>query len=143
MSSQIPLIGSIASGYGDSNPEIKYSETSADLKSAAKDFTSILFSQMFSAMRGNPDDQENDEEHGIGGGLFSGDNLQMFIGFLDQEVGKKFADQGAKDMVDALYAQLKGRTVFNDEKAVDKNQNNPTALDSNKVNLLPTTNRLI
>lgn len=142
MSSQVPLIGSIASGFGDSNPEIKYSETASGLKSAAKDFTSILFSQMFSAMRGNPDDQDQDEEHGMGGGLFSGDNLQMFIGFLDQEVGKKFADQGAKDMVDSLYAQLKGHNVFKDEKAVEKNQKAAT-LDANKVNLLPTTNRLI
>lgn len=140
--SQIPLIGSIASGYGDSNPEIKYAETASGLKTAAKDFTSILFSQMFSAMRGNPDDQEDDQEHGVGGGLFSGDNLQMFIGFLDQEVGKKFSEQGAKDMVDALYAQLKGNNVFKDEKLMEQNKK-ASDLDTTKVNLLPTTNRLI
>ncbi|MFN8674588.1 MAG: hypothetical protein U0457_21210 [Candidatus Sericytochromatia bacterium] len=116
MIDKAPLIGSVAQGFGTTPPEVKYAETDAGLKDAAKDFTSILFSYMFSTMRGNPDDNNDDQEHGFGGGMFSGENLDMFIGFLDQEVGKKFASQGAQDIVDTLYKQLKGENVFKDER---------------------------
>lgn len=119
-----PLIGSVASGYGAEPiaPELNYKESEAGLKDASKDFTSILFSYMFSSMRGNPDDKADEES---GGSLFGGENVDMFMGFLDQEIGKKFAEQGGKDMVDALYHQLKGDKVYADEKNSKQADNNP------------------
>ncbi len=119
MDMRTPLIGSVASGFGSAPPELSYKESDKDLKEASKDFTSILFSYMFSSMRGNPDDRETDEDGG-GGSLFGGENVDMFMGFLDQEIGKKFADQGGQDMVNALYHQLKGDKVYADEKIIDK-----------------------
>ncbi|MBC7472934.1 MAG: hypothetical protein H7263_01490 [Candidatus Sericytochromatia bacterium] len=110
-----PLVGSVSTGYGAKEPEMSYAETTQGLKAASKDFTAVLFSYMFSTMRGNPDESGGNEEDGGGGSLFSGENVNMFMGFLDQEVGKKFADQGGKDMVDALYRQLKGNNIFKDE----------------------------
>jgi Rod binding domain-containing protein len=115
-----PLVGSIASGYGSQapqGPEATYGENTEDLKKASSDFVSILFSYMFQTMRGNPDDQSEDEEKES---LFGGENVGMFMGFLDQEVGKKFADQGGKDMVDALYYQLKGNNVLPGGKGGEK-----------------------
>ncbi|RYX99987.1 hypothetical protein EON78_02165 [bacterium] len=114
MEMSTPLIGSVATGYGAATPpEIGHIESDKGLKDASRDFTSILFSYMFSSMRGNPDDRDNEEG---GGSLFGGENVDMFMGFLDQEIGKKFAEQGGKDMVDALYHQLKGDKVYADEK---------------------------
>lgn len=116
-----PLIGSVATGYGSAPPapELAYTESSQGLKDAARDFTSILFSYMFSSMRGNPDDRQDEEG---GGSLFGGENVDMFMGFLDQEIGKKFSEQGGKDMVDALYHQLKGDNVYADEKKIAANK---------------------
>ncbi|MFN8575952.1 MAG: rod-binding protein [Candidatus Sericytochromatia bacterium] len=118
-----PLIGSVATGFGATAPapELGYKESDEGLKAASRDFTSILFSYMFSSMRGNPDDRPDEES---GGSLFGGENVDMFMGFLDQEIGKKFAEQGGKDMVDALYHQLKGDKVYADEKdKPEKNDN--------------------
>jgi Rod binding domain-containing protein len=121
MDIKTPLIGSIASGYGAEAPapELSYKESDQGLKDASRDFTSILFSYMFSSMRGNPDDRPDDES---GGSLFGGENVDMFMGFLDQEIGKKFAEQGGKDMVNALYHQLKGDNVYADEKNTPLNK---------------------
>ncbi len=122
MIDQVALIGSVSQGYGAKEPELKHSETDKDLKAAAKDFTSILFSYMFSTMRGNPDEKKEDEEHGIGGGMFSGESVDMFVGFLDQEMGKKFSEQGGNDLVNALYTQLKGDKVFKDDAKIEENR---------------------
>ena len=115
MEMSTPLIGSVATGYGSvTPPEMSHIESDKGLKDASRDFTSILFSDMFRSMRGNPDDRDSEEDGG--GGFFGGENVDMFMGFLDQEIGKKFAEQGGKDMVDALYHQLKGDKVYADEK---------------------------
>lgn len=131
MDIKTPLIGSVASGFGaapPSPPELSYKESDKGLKDASRDFTSILFSYMFSSMRGNPDDR--DEESGS---LFGGENVDMFMGFLDQEIGKKFAEQGGQDMVNALYHQLKGDKVYEDEK----NQNSDTKKSASNTNINP------
>lgn len=125
-----PLVGSIASGFGSNTPEISYAETDEGLKEAARDFTSIMYTFMFQAMRGNPDEQEED---GAGGNLFGGENVNMFIGFLDQEVAKKFAEQDGKDTVDALFHQLKGNNTFKDDNKTQKNaETNPSIVSVNK-----------
>ena len=140
-----PLIGSVSSGYGatPTPPEFAYKESNKGLKDASRDFTSILFSYMFSSMRGNPDDREKDEDGG-GGGLFGGDNVDMFMGFLDQEIGKKFAEQGGKDMVDALFHQLKGDNVYNDEtkKSASKAAIEPISNSMNANNLISNKSEL-
>lgn len=108
----VPLIGSISTGFGVSVPEPpSYSESDQGLKDASKDFISILFSYMFQTMRGNPEDSEE-------GGFFSGEHVDMFLSYLDQEVGKKFAEQGGADLVNALFHQLKG------DKVIGKNDSN-------------------
>lgn len=109
-----PLVGSVATGFGQKIEGIGHYSDDKQLKEACKDFTSILFSQMFAAMRGNPDDQK--DEDGISGSLFGGENMYMFLGFLDQEIGKKFSEQGGSDLVNTLYHQLKGNSVFNNKE---------------------------
>jgi Rod binding domain-containing protein len=113
-----PLVGSIATGYGADSPkapESSYGENEKDLKEVSKDFVSILFSQMFTVMRGNPEDEDTDEE-GNSNSLFGGANTSMFMGFLDQEIGKKFTEQGGTTLVDNLYDQLKGNNVLPQDK---------------------------
>lgn len=101
-----PLVGSVATGFGQSVEGIGHYKDDKELKEACKDFASILFSQMFTAMRGNPD-EETDEE-GKSNSLFGGENMYMFLGFLDQEMGKKFSEQDGTDLINNLYHQLKG-----------------------------------
>ena len=124
-----PLIGNVAIGFNTTPPELAYSETSKGLKDAAQDFTSVLYSMMFTVMRGNPED--NPKEEGESGGLFSGENFEMFSGFLDQEIGKKFASQGGQDMVNALYDQLKGRLT---KPSTETLQNNNQETLKNTIN---------
>jgi Rod binding domain-containing protein len=112
MNIDVPLIGSVSTGFGDKVETIdknKYSDD-RELKEACKDFASILFAQMFEAMRGNPDEQK--DEDGISGSLFGGENMYMFLGFLDQEIGKKFSEQGGMELVNTLYHQLKGDMTY-------------------------------
>lgn len=128
-----PLIGNVAIGFNTTPPELAYSETSKGLKNAAQDFTSVLYSMMFTVMRGNPED--NPKEEGESGGLFSGENFEMFSGFLDQEIGKKFASQGGQEMVTALYNQLKGHLTFkDDQKDAQTLQNNNQETLKNTMN---------
>lgn len=111
----IPLVGSVATGYGDSIPEpVKYTDNDQGLKDASRDFIGVLFSYMFQTMRGSPDMQEE-------GSLFKGENLDMFMSYLDQEVAQKFADQGGADLVNTLYHQLKGDSLI-----IDKSSTVPT-----------------
>lgn len=126
-----PLVGNIAVGFNSGVPAIPSAETPEALKDATKDFASILFSMMVTAMRGQPD--ESNEEEGGTGGLFSGENMDMFISFLDQEVGKKFADQGGKDLVDALYNQMKGQVEARDLKNKEDKKEEDKLEDLKKV----------
>jgi Rod binding domain-containing protein len=125
-----PLVGNVAVGFNSGTPAIPSAETPEALKDATKDFASILFSMMVTAMRGQPD--ESNEEDGGPGGLFSGENMDMFISFLDQEVGKKFADQGGKDLVDALYTQMKGQVEMKDDKKKADKKEEESKLDNLK-----------
>ncbi|GIW23277.1 MAG: hypothetical protein KatS3mg068_2284 [Candidatus Sericytochromatia bacterium] len=110
-----PLIGSVATGFGQSiNNEIGYYEDEKQLKEACRDFVAILYAQMFEVMRGDPDEQK--DEDGISGSLFGGENMYMFLGFLDQEIGKKFAEQGGTELVNTLYNQLKGDRIISNNK---------------------------
>lgn len=111
-----PLVGSVATGFGQNIEAIPHYNDDKQLKEACKDFVSVLFSQMFSAMRGNPDDEN--QEDGVSGSLFGGENMYMFMGFLDQEMGKKFTEQGGNDLVNTMYHQLKGDQSFNKNKEV-------------------------
>lgn len=69
-----------------------------DTRQAAEEFAGYLFAQVFSQMR-----PESSEE----GGLFSGENAEMFMSFFDQAVGKSFASSGSGNrLVDQLVEQL-------------------------------------
>lgn len=71
----------------------------AQAREAAEEFAGYLFAQVFSQMR-----PESTEEEG---GLFSGENAEMFMNFFDQAVGKSFATSGTgNQLVDQLVAQL-------------------------------------
>lgn len=71
----------------------------AQAREAAEEFAGYLFAQVFSQMR-----PESSEEEG---GLFSGENAEMFMNFFDQAVGKSFATSGTgNQLVDQLVAQL-------------------------------------
>jgi Rod binding domain-containing protein len=134
-----PLIGSVATGYGSQAPqapEFTYGENEQGLKDASRDFVAILFSNMFTAMRGNPEDEDKDEE-GNSNSLFGGENVSMFMGFLDQEIGKKFTEQGGQDLVNALYSQLKGDNVL------PKNGAEKAAADNKLKQGTPVTEKVV
>jgi len=136
MDTMIPLVGSITSGFGADvpiPPELSYKNDEEGLKNASKDFVSVMFSYMFQQMRGS---EENDDEDSVGGKLFGGDNFSMFANYLDQEVGKKFTEQGGIELVNSLFNQLKeagnlDKTDKNKEKNL-KEENNQNSID--KIN---------
>ena len=76
----------------------------AALKKQVDEFSSILYSQMFSEMR-NSGKSEDDEEESI----FGGGDTNMFMHLMDQEVGKAFAASGGNSLKEALYRQLSSR----------------------------------
>lgn len=124
----VPLVGSVTTGFGVNAPQAPvYAENEKGLKEASTDFISILFSYMFQNMRGNPDDNEE-------GSFFGGEHVDMFLSYLDQEVGKKFAEQGGADLVNALYHQLKGDTVIGNENPSSLKNIDTTAIKFNEKN---------
>jgi Rod binding domain-containing protein len=73
-------------------------QTPDETRQAAQDFAGYLFAQVFGQMR-----PESSEE----GGLFSGENAEMFLSFFDQAVGKSFASSGSgNQLVDQLVEQM-------------------------------------
>lgn len=69
-----------------------------ELKKAAEDFAGMLFAQMFSEMRGTPDEE---------GSLFGGEqDTEMFMGFFDQAIGEKYVSTGGNGIAEQLYQQL-------------------------------------
>lgn len=94
----IPMVGSMSLGYGDAAPPAPTGE-GPDLKEACKDFISILYSYTFEQLRSTEND-DNEE------GLFNGQDVSMFMGFFDQEVGKNIANREGGELADLLYEQL-------------------------------------
>ena len=81
-----------------SEPKARQELGLEETRQAAEEFAGYLFAQVFSQMR-----PESNEE----GGLFSGENSEMFMSFFDQAVGKSFANSGSgNQLVDQLVAQL-------------------------------------
>lgn len=80
-------------------PTLPTSGTDKELYDASRDFVALLYTHMFQTMReaGQSDDGE---------GMFNSFETSMFMGFFDQEVGKKFADEGGNHLVDSLYRQI-------------------------------------
>lgn len=108
MMNDIPLVGSLATGFGNSaisTPNVK----TPDLKQASQDFVAMLYSYMFTQMRESGSDEEN--------GLFSGDHANMMMGFLDQEIGKKMAgSEGQNGLSGALMKQLQQQQGSSDSE---------------------------
>lgn len=98
MIGNVPLVGSLSTGFGDATVQAPTQKT-PNLEEASKEFVSMLYSYMFSQMRESGSDQEN--------GLFSGPHVNMLMGFLDQEIGKKMAYSEGSGLADALLRQLK------------------------------------
>lgn len=93
--SMIPQMASPASG---GTPKASAAQGSEETRQAAEEFAGYLFAQVFSQMR-----PESNEE----GGLFSGENAEMFMSFFDQAVGKSFANSSSgNQLVDQLVQQL-------------------------------------
>ena len=67
-------------------------------REVAESFASYLYAQVFSQMR--------PEDSGEEGGLFSGDQAGMFLDFLDQAMGQRFATTGGNRLVEQLTEQL-------------------------------------
>ena len=67
-------------------------------REVAESFASYLYAQVFSQMR--PEDSSEE------GGLFSGEQAGMFLDFLDQALGQRFATTGGNRLVQQLTEQL-------------------------------------
>lgn len=99
MMNNVPLVGSISSGFGANGPSAP-TEKTPNIEEASKDFVAMLYSYMFQQMRESASDEED--------GLFSGPHVNMLMGFMDQEIGKKLAHSEGKGLADSLMLQLKG-----------------------------------
>lgn len=99
MIEQVPLVGSLTTGFG-SGPVSAPTARTPNLEEASQDFVSMLYSYMFQQMRESGSDEED--------GLFSGPHVNMLMGFLDQEVGKKLAQGAGAGLAATLRQQLGG-----------------------------------
>ena len=106
MMNEIPLVGSMTAGFGAGGPTAPTVKT-PNIEEASKDFVSMLYSYMFQQMRESGSDEEE--------GLFSGPHVNMLMGFLDQEVGKKLAHSEGKGLADSLLTQLQGNNAAQSE----------------------------
>jgi len=102
MIDNIPLVGSLHTGFGGAEVSAPNAKT-PNVEEASKDFVAMLYSYMFQQMRESGSDEEE--------GLFSGPHLNMLMGFMDQEIGKKLAHSEGKGLADALLLQLQGNLV--------------------------------
>lgn len=68
------------------------------LDDAVHDFVGLLYGYTFSQMRASNDDEE---------GFFGGANSQMFLGFLDQEVGGMMARAEGAGLAQQMLWQMK------------------------------------
>lgn len=98
MMNEVPLVGSMATGFGESNLHGPRANQ-PNIEEASKQFVSMLYSYMFQQMLESGSDEEN--------GLFSGPHANMLMGFLDQEIGQKLAQSEGSGLADTLLRQLK------------------------------------
>lgn len=77
-----------------------HAEQQESLRGQVDEFASLLYAQMFRQMR---ESGQNEEE---GEGIFGGGDTNLFMNFLDEEVGKTFVKQGGSGLRDALYRQM-------------------------------------
>lgn len=99
MIDNVPLVGSVATGFGSAAVSAPTART-PNVEEASKDFVAMLYSYMFQQMRESASSEEE--------GLFSGPHLNMLMGFMDQEIGKKLAYGEGKGLADTLLSQLGG-----------------------------------
>lgn len=69
----------------------------AKLHETVEDFAGMLYAEVFSQLM--PTDQDPD-------GLFSGNEIGMFMPFLDQALGKSMAQGSGNALAQELYHQL-------------------------------------
>ncbi|MDB5096725.1 MAG: hypothetical protein JWM80_1146 [Cyanobacteria bacterium RYN_339] len=74
------------------------------LKGKVEEFATVLYAQMFAEMRESGKSEEDEENSVFGGG-----DTNMFMHFMDEEVGRTFVKQGGNALTDALFKQLAGR----------------------------------
>lgn len=98
MINNIPVIGSVSAGFGNSAPGLP-DLNATDPVAATQDFVAVLYSYMFEQMRSGSDEE---------GGLFSGEHSGMFMGFLDQEIGKQLSRGEGSNLASQLLTQLAG-----------------------------------
>lgn len=100
MLDKVPLIGSVGTGFGNNPLASAPTVNTPDLETAAKDFVAMLYTKVFETMRTSHSDDEN--------GLFSGEQSGMFMGYLDREIGRKFAhSRDGNGLASQLIRQLK------------------------------------
>lgn len=101
MLENVPLVGSVTTGFGDKSIEaLAPSARTPNLVEASQDFVGMLYGYVFSQMR---ESASNEEE-----GLFSGPHVNMLMGFLDQEIGKQLAATQGQSLAQELLNQLTG-----------------------------------
>ena len=98
MDLSIPPLGSTVPGLMGAGVATPAGE-GKQLDEAVHDFVGLLYSYTFSQMRTPVD--ENDE-----GALFGGANSQMFMGFLDQEIGKRIARAEGSGLAQQMLWQM-------------------------------------
>jgi Rod binding domain-containing protein len=98
MLSEVPLVGSMATGFGGNDLQGPRANQ-PNIEEASQQFVSMLYSYMFQQMRESGADEEE--------GLFSGPHANMLMGFLDQEIGQKLAKSEGSGLADTLMQQLK------------------------------------
>lgn len=96
----VPLVGSVSTGFGNNLASVAPTTKTPNLEEAAESFVAMLYSYMFQQMRESGSDEEN--------GLFSGPHVNMLMGFLDEEVGKKIAQDDGKGLAGQLLEQMGG-----------------------------------
>ncbi|MGE3726345.1 MAG: rod-binding protein [Candidatus Sericytochromatia bacterium] len=99
MMDNLPLVGSLSTGFGDGAINAPTART-PNLAEASQDFVGMLYSYMFSQMRENSSNEED--------GLFSGPHVEMLMGFLDQEIGKELAGSQGGDLAKEMMTQMTG-----------------------------------
>ncbi len=79
-------------------------ETKVKLEGQVEEFATLLYAQMFTEMREAGKNEDDESESVFGGG-----DTDMFMSFVDQQVGKNFSHQGGSGLKDALLRQLTER----------------------------------
>jgi len=92
------ITSSVPGLMGANGPATPHGQGKA-LEDACNDFIGVLYSMVFSSMRGSGDDADE-------GAFFSGEHSQMLMGFLDQEVGRKMATSEGNSLAKQLFWQL-------------------------------------